>query len=179
MVPIRGGENISGMDIGIRTTPTFKISGQISNLVPPPPLTLGATNPGVNAAVLLLLTQDAKTPEDAAARTIATVPLLPSVGNFEVPNILPGSYELFARVSDPAAQLAGGQPLAWGRTRLEVRDADVSNITLTVSPSVEVAGTVTAVAGAKIPAGIRVQVLPADGSLKIPPIRSYSHGRQP
>jgi len=172
MVSIKGGENIVGMDIAMRPTATFKISGQVSNLVPPPPLTLGATNPGVNGAALLLLSEDADTPEDIAAQTIAAVLLLPTVGRFEVPNILPGRYELFARVSDPAAQVAGGQPLAWGSTRLEVHDSDVSNLAITISPSVDVPGTVVGVDGSKPPVSARIQILPDGPETKIAAYRA-------
>src|SRR5678815_442158 len=46
LVSIRGGEDMAGMDIGIRGAQAFKVSGQISSLLPPPaPPQLGA--PGV------------------------------------------------------------------------------------------------------------------------------------
>jgi hypothetical protein len=164
---IRGGEDIGGMNIAMRGAPrTFKVSGQVSSLIPPPAPQLGA--PGVNAAVLMLLNRDESAPDDATARQVGTVPLLPSAGQFEVANIVPGSYELFARVSDPAAQVAGGLPLAWGRTRFEVRDSDISNIVITVSPSVEVRGTATAAGSAKVPPAARVTILPDDAAVKIP-----------
>jgi hypothetical protein len=122
----------------------------------------------VNAAVLMLLNRDASAPDDASGRQVGTVPLLPSSGQFEVANVLPGSYELFARVSDPSAQVAGGVPLAWGRARFDVRDNDIANISITVSPSVEVRGTAAAAGGAKIPPAARVTLLPDDAAVKIP-----------
>ena len=167
-VSIRGGEDLGGMDIRIRSARAFKVSGQVSSLIPPPAPQLGA--PGVNAAVLMLVNRDETTPDDAAPRQVGTVPLLPSTGQFEISNVLPGSYELFARVTDPAAQVAGGQPLAWGRARFDVRDSDVFNISIIVPPSVEVRGTASA-GGEKIPPSVRVTLLPADASMKIPAYR--------
>jgi hypothetical protein len=166
MISIRGGEDIGGMDISIRPPRSFKISGQVNSLIPPPAPQLGA--PGINAAALLLLHRDETAPDDANGRQMGTVPLLPTSGQFEIANILPGSYELFARVADPAAQVAGGLPVAWGRVRFDVRDMDVNNLSITVPPSVEVRGIVTAPGGAKPGASMRVQFLPDDVSIRIP-----------
>src|SRR5262245_41190010 len=124
MVSIRGGEDMGGMDIGIRNARAFKVSGQISSLIPPPTPTLGA--PGVNAAVLMLLNRDPAAPDDGGTRAAGTVPLIPTTGQFELANILPGSYELFARVSDPPVAAVGAPAFAWGRARFEVRDSDRS-----------------------------------------------------
>jgi hypothetical protein len=157
---------MGGMNIAMRdASRTFKVSGQVSSLIPPPAPQLGA--PGVNAAVLMLLNRDESAPDDATARQVGTVPLLPSTGQFEVVNVAPGSYELFARVSDPSAQVAGGAPLAWGRARFDVRDSDISNITITVSPSVEVRGTAAVSGVARIPNAVRVTLLPDDAAVKI------------
>lgn len=167
LVRILGGEDMAGMDIGIRTARAFKVSGQISSLLPPPaPPQLGA--PGINGAVLMLLNRDPAAPDDGGTRAAGTVPLLPTTGQFELANVLPGSYELFARVADPAAGSAGAPPFAWGRARFEVRDNDVSNISITVPPSLEVRGTAAAAGGARIPPNTRVTLLPADAALKHP-----------
>jgi hypothetical protein len=125
---------------------------------------LGA--PGVNAAVLMLVNRDAAAP-DEGMRQVGTVPLLPTNGQFEIANILPGNYDLFARVPDPSAQASGAPPVAWGRARLDVRDMDLSNVAIVVPPSSEVKGSVTA-PGGRIPPSIRVQLLPADAAIKVP-----------
>jgi hypothetical protein len=158
-VGIKGGEELLGMDIGIRTASTFKVSGQVSSLIPPPPSQLGT--PAVNSAVLVLLSPDANVPDDT--KQVGTVPLVPTSGKFEVPNILPGTYDLFARVPDPAAQAAGGVPQAWGRARIEVRDTDVNNVSIMITPSVEVTGSVTA-AGGRMPPSLRIQLMPDEAS---------------
>ena len=166
LVTIRGGEDMGGMDIGIRGAQAFKVSGQVSSLLPPPAPQLGA--PGVNGAVLMLLNRDPAAPDDGGTRAAGTVPLLPTTGQFELANVLPGSYELFARVSDPPVAAVGAPAFAWGRARFEVRDNDVSNITITVPPSVEVRGTAAANGTAKIPPNTRVTLLPADATVKHP-----------
>ena len=163
VITIKGGEEILGIDIGIRPTSLFKVSGQVSSLIPPPASQLGA--PAVNAAVLVLLSPDGNAPDDT--KQVGTVPLVPTTGKFEI-NLLPGTYDLFARVPDPGAQTAGGAPQAWGRARLEVRDTDISNVLITIPPSTEVKGTVSA-AGGKVPPSLRVQLMPDEASAaKIP-----------
>jgi hypothetical protein len=93
--------------------------------------------------------------------------MISSTGKFEISNIPPGAYNLFARVPDLGSQAAGGAPVAWGRARLDVRDADVPNISITIPPSVDVKGTVSA-PGGKMPSSIRVQIMPDDAAAKIP-----------
>jgi len=165
-VTIAGGEDMRGMDITLHGIRSFKVSGQVNSLIPPPPTQLGA--PGVNAAVLFMLNRDEAAPDDANGRQVGVVPLLPSTGQFEISNVPPGVYELLARVADPAAQVAGGLPLAWGRTRVEVVNTDISNLTIVVSSSSEVTGTLVAADGVKLPPSLRVQLLPDDASIRIP-----------
>ena len=165
-VTVAGGEDLRGMDISLHGIRSFKVSGHVDNLIPPPPTQLGA--PGVNAAVLFMLNRDDTAPDDANGRQVGVVPLLPSTGQFEISNVPPGVYELLARVADPAAQVAGGLPLAWGRARVEVRDMDVANLAIVVSPSSEVSGTLVAPEGVKLPPSLRVQLLPDDASIRIP-----------
>jgi hypothetical protein len=165
-VTIAGGEDMGGMDISIQGSRSFRVSGQVNSLIPPPPTQLGA--PGVSPAVLFMLNRDAVAPDDVNGRQVGVVPLLPSTGQFEISNVLPGVYELFARVADPAAQIAGGLPLAWGRVKFEVRDMDVTNLSIVVSPSSEVTGTLVAANGVKLPPSLRVQLLPDDASIRIP-----------
>jgi hypothetical protein len=154
------------MDIPIQDSRSFKVSGQVNSLIPPPPTQLGA--PGVSAAVLFMLNRDAVAPDNVNGRQVGVVPLLPAAGKFEISNVLPGVYDLLARVADPAAQVAGGLPLAWGRARFEVRDMDIANLSIVVSPSSEVTGTLVAPNGVKLPSSLRVQLLPDDASIRIP-----------
>ena len=163
MISIKGGEETLGMDISIRPISVFKVSGQVSSQIPPPASQAGA--PAVNAAVLVLLSPDGNAPDDT--KQVGTVPLIPTNGQFEI-SLLPGVYDLFARVPDAASQAAGGAPQAWGRARLDVRDTDINNVLITIPPSVEVKGTVTATGG-RIPPAIRIQLISDEASAaKIP-----------
>jgi hypothetical protein len=163
VVSIKGGEETLGMDIGIRPISLYKVSGQVSSLIPPPAAQTAA--PVVNAAVLVLLSPDGNAPDDT--KQVGTVPLVPQTGRFEI-SLLPGVYDLFARVPDAASQAAGGAPQAWGRARLDVRDADINNIVITIPPSVEIKGTVNA-PGGRIPSALRVQLISDEPSAaKIP-----------
>ncbi len=174
MVSIKGGEETLGMDILIRPISLFKVSGQVSSLIPPP--TPQLDSPGVNAAVLVLLSPDGNAPDDT--KQVGTVPLLPTNGQFEIP-VLPGIYDLFARVPDAASQAAGGAPQAWGRARLDVRDTNINTVLITIPPSVEVKGTVTA-PGGRIPGTIRIQLTPDEPSAaKIPAYQQVSRRSVP
>jgi hypothetical protein len=82
-------------------------------------------------------------------------------------------------VPDPGAQAAGGAPQAWGRSRLDIKDTDVNNIAITITPAVEVKGRVTA-SGGRIPSSIRVQVMPDEPSAaKIPAYQQVSRRSVP
>jgi len=164
IITIKGGEEMLGMDIPLRPISLFKVSGQVSSQIPQPASQAGA--PVVNSAVLVLLSPDGNSPDDT--KQVGTVPLIGTNGQFEIP-LLPGIYDLFARVPDAASQAAGGAPQAWGRVRLDVRDSDIRNVLITIPPSVEVKGTVTTAPGSRIPASIRVQLMPDEASAaKIP-----------
>jgi len=170
VVTVTGGEDMVGMNFPIHSVRAFKVSGQVNSLIPPSPTQLGA--PGVSAAALFMLNRDAVAPDDANGRQVERVPLLPSTGQFEISNVMPGVYELLAGVADPAAQVAGGLPLAWGRARFEVYDMDVTNLSIVVSPSSEVTGTLIAATGVKLPPSLRVQLLPDDASIRVPAFQS-------
>jgi hypothetical protein len=167
-ITVKGGGEILGMDVGIRPASSFKVAGQVTSLIPPP-VTQGAA--GANAAVLVLLGRDATAPDDT--KQVGTVPLAPTNGKFEISNIPPGAYDLFARVPDPGSQAAGGAPVAWGRARLDVRDMDVPNISIMIPQAVDVRGTVSA-PGGKMPSSIRVQLMPDDTAAKIPAYQEVS-----
>ncbi|HET9216902.1 MAG TPA: carboxypeptidase-like regulatory domain-containing protein [Terriglobia bacterium] len=170
---VKGGEEMLGMDVGIRGSSSFKVSGQITSLIPLP---VAQNAAGANAAVLVLLGRDATAPDDT--KQVGTVPLVPTIGKFEISNILPGTYDLFARVPDPASQASGGAPVAWGRARLDVRDMDVPNVSIVIPPAVDVRGTVSA-GGGKMPSSIRVQLMPDDAAAKIPAYQQVSRRTVP
>jgi hypothetical protein len=166
-VKIRGGEDLTGIDIGIRATPAFRITGEVHSFVPP--TEAAAAAPVVTGAVLMLVTRDVDTPDDSTGqnRVVGNAPLTPTMGKFEVSNIQPGAYDLFARIPDPGSR-GQYQGVAWGRAAVDVRDSDVAGVTITINRSVDVKGTVSLSANARIPSNVRIVLLPDAGGAKIP-----------
>jgi hypothetical protein len=70
-------------------------------------------------------------------------------GTFEIPNVPPGIYDLFARL--PIANGWGGlapperatTPLAFGKTSVEVRGGNVEGVTILVHQGADVKGRIT------------------------------------
>ena len=81
------------------------------------------------------LTKHGVTPDDIE---VVRVP-----GAFEIPNVQPGTYDLFVRMEhENGSPGPGGGIQAWGRATVEVRDQDVDGISVTIHPSVDVPGVV-------------------------------------
>src|SRR6185295_6184842 len=99
---------------------------------------LAVADPAVPpTATLMLVRRDNSFPENA--RIVGTVGLNPSTGTFEIRDILPGSYELFARLQDARGTpgSAGLAAFAWGRAPIEVGNRKVEGVTLSVHGSVD------------------------------------------
>jgi hypothetical protein len=122
---------------------------------------------------MMIFLRDSQTPDytgqtagNNAATVIGTATLGLAGGTFELENILPGQYELFARVPENAG---GGSGYTFGRTDVDViRGRDTANIVINVHPSVSVTGTVTVDSrpGGQVPVRLSLHV---DGSAgKIP-----------
>jgi len=63
----------------------------------------------------------------------------PKARDFQIPNVLPGNYDLDARV-EVEPQGPGERIVTWGSAAIEVRDHDLENVALTVHDSVAVRG---------------------------------------
>jgi hypothetical protein len=173
-ISVRLGDDTEGIDIRMRTVRTVKVFGRvINNLGPPVPNPDGTpgTTPG---ATLQLLQRDSSIPDDIGARSVGVVNLTSGSGLFTIGGILPGDYDLYARIADPRGSMGqGGNPAAWGRATIEVRDKDIEGVTMTVHPSVEVKGNMKV--NGSLPNGeagkIKVGIQPEGSSLKIPNYR--------
>jgi hypothetical protein len=94
-------------------------------------------------------------------------------GSFEIHNVLPGSYELVARLpvnvgwgeQSPPGLSVGS--LAFGRTSLQVRDSDISNVSVIVHPGMDLVGFV-AVDGKPAQAAVRIALQPDDVATRNP-----------
>jgi len=165
-VVTHGGEDLRGIDIAMRPARGFKISGKVTTAIPAP-------TTGLPSAVLMLVSRGLDVPDNLGVRTLGNVPLVSGIASFDVSGIPSGSYELFARLSDdPSGRGPAG--FAWGHASIDVRNADVSDIAISVASVVEVKGTVRAVGGVKLPSTLRIVLLAADSPSKIPYYRLVS-----
>jgi protocatechuate 3,4-dioxygenase beta subunit len=141
-VLVKSGEEIRGIDISVKM--------EVVTLPPPAPRPTGGVkisglvfdraDPWVGTAALLLGSEA----QPGAPRTVGTVIVGGTPGAFEITNVQPGNYDLFASLGAPNGSPGpgGGGVQAWGRTTVEVRDKDVADIRLTIRPSVDVSGVV-------------------------------------
>ena len=94
-------------------------------------------------------------------------------GTFEISNVPPGSYDLFARL--PVANGWGGlapperatTPLALGRTSVEVRGGNVDGVVVTVHRGVDVKGRASVDGQQPAANSVRVSILPDDSAVRI------------
>jgi protocatechuate 3,4-dioxygenase beta subunit len=140
-VVVKSGEEVRGIDISVKM--------EIVTLPPPAPKPTGGVKisglvidgllPIIGQADLLLGSES----DSAPPRPVGSVIIGGTPGAFEIPNVQPGKYDLFARMPHQAGSPGpGGGVQAWGRTTVEVRDQDVENVRMTVHPSMDVPGVV-------------------------------------
>jgi hypothetical protein len=142
-VIVKSGEEARGIDISVKTESViipppdanpkpasgFKISGVVVDRV----------LPWVGEAVLMLGSEA----DAAAPRQVGTVIIGGTPGEFEIPSVPPGKYDLFARMPNADGSPGpGGGVQAWGRTTVEVVDHDVENVRFVLHPSIDVPGVV-------------------------------------
>ena len=142
-VVVRAGEEASAIDIGIRRVRPFHVSGRVNSSVAPPPISTDAQ--GVfalinqqqnNSASLFLASRSLTAADHVELNSVATIVLNASSGQFDIPNILPGFYDLYARVNDQNSP-------AFGHVEVDVVNQDVAGLSVNVRSSVNVAGSVT------------------------------------
>jgi hypothetical protein len=137
-VELRPSAELAGVDIRTRTAVPVKISGRITSA-------LSAGSPV--AAPVSLVRRDARIRSEVDfLRSRET--MSKADGTFEFSNVLPGSYELIARMDAPP--LPGGSPQgpplavmalwAFGRTPVEVQAENVENISVVISNPSELKG---------------------------------------
>ena len=168
---LHAGEDVSGMNIQLRTVPGAKISGRVTHTLPaaPPAAPRGGIRPLI--AVVGLAPRDKPALADvigAGAGITAS-----EDGSFEIFNVPPGSYDLFARL--PIANGWGGlapperatTPLAIGRTSVEVRGGNVEGAVVVVRQGVDVKGRITIDGQAPASNSIRVSLAPDDSATRV------------
>jgi protocatechuate 3,4-dioxygenase beta subunit len=159
------GEEITGIDIVMQSSLHVRVAGRVfSEAAPPPP---NSEAPGVfaiisntsnNSASVMLVPRNSSVAEDQGARLGATVLL--SAAEFQIQNVVPGLYDLFALVNS-----ARGPAL--GRTSVDVIDRDVANVTVVIREGIEVRGTVTVDGGTDGAQNLRIGLQPLDSLSRI------------
>lgn len=144
-ITVKGGEEITGIDIGMRSQLHVRVSGRvIIQASAPEPIRNDPNLPGIFEAManaqsrnvqVQLVPRSLDRPFDAGS-VLSTAVFLPATGEFEFPNVPAGSYDLFA-----SAPAQSGP--AMGRVAVDVLGTDVTGITVILRSGVEVKGTVT------------------------------------
>jgi hypothetical protein len=170
-VVVKSGEEVRGIDISVRM--------EVVTLQPPAPKPTGGYKisgvvvddvlPWVGGASLLLgSATESGPPRQAGGVIIGGTP-----GAFEIPNVLPGKYDLFAGMGNGAGSPGpGGETTAWGRATVEVVDHDVDNVRFMLHPSQDVSGVVK-IDGKPAPEGgtLKVGLSPTGAASRIPNYR--------
>jgi hypothetical protein len=162
---VRGGERLEGMDITIRTAVPVRVLGSVHSTVPLP------DNAISTQASMLLLQANTNIPDDlgitdSGVRTVGTARVSTADGPFEITGLLPGSYDLYARMREPNPD--GGSGIVFGHAAVTVDSQDVQNVSIGVYPSVRVNGTVTVNDGGPVPTGMKISLQAEGSAAKIP-----------
>jgi hypothetical protein len=137
MVRIHAGEEVSGINVALRKGDLFKVSGQVISAIP-------GFDPKSSAMSTVTLLSHANGLQDASFASSINVSMLGEAnGRFDLANIFPGVYDVFASLSD--SRSAG---VAYGKTTVTVNGGDVDNVRITVHRGVDILGKVTVDGGA-------------------------------
>ena len=121
-VGVRGGDEFSGVDISLQPVRTLAVRGNVLNAG------CGTTSRGA-----MVFLRDQNPLQDFGWQNL--IRSANAQGAFEFSNVIPGSYYLYAMLSEEGKQ-------CFGRQALEVADADIDGVTLSVAPGVEIKGRV-------------------------------------
>jgi hypothetical protein len=159
-VYLKAGSEMVAMDITMQSAPTrFSVSGTIINAVPES-LTAGGF-----ATTVYAIPHDASIIETTNVAEYPNATADASSGRFEIRNLLPGSYDLYAGLR-VGARTGFTRPSTFvGHQLIDVRNQNLENLTLTVRPGTEMRGRITV--NGEAPRGrvgqAQVGWVPADG----------------
>jgi protocatechuate 3,4-dioxygenase beta subunit len=125
-IDVRAGSDVRGLDITAVRVVTRKISGTVFNGV-----TRQLPGTGTQVQVRLL-------PTDPAQQPIGS-PVNPETGKFEINRVAPGTYLLYTQLRP---QGSAPNQIMWGSMPLEIRDRDISDISLPAVAGVPLTGRV-------------------------------------
>jgi hypothetical protein len=147
LVPIRVGHEVLAIDIPLKTSPLYRVSGDVRVFSIPVSSVSDAFRQKDSARAEVKFgfrNPDAPAEETALSQEFVVVTLKPAgdafVGKFLATNIPPGFYEWKAEMYQKGAD---GDIRPTAVIPIEVRGADVEGLLLNVHPTVTVKGTVT------------------------------------
>jgi len=167
-ITVTAGEDRTGIDMHVKLVPLVRVEGTLASgdAVPPRNLQITLRPRGLDSAGTLLGTAQTNVTPD---------------GRFSFAGVQPGAYTIYARTLPPPGQPQQNfdNPQAtrfmprWATTDIEVGDANVANVALTLRPAVTLTGRLV-VEGLKslpedLPA-IRVGVRPTLAVGQLPPL---------
>ncbi len=134
-IVLKGGEDRTGVDLQVISESAVVISGKAITSLPPGPITVSLM-PHNNIYATADFVGGAKLTAN-------------SDGTFQIPNVMPGTYDLFVRM--PIAEEANTpnpperliEPWAIGRTTVDVHGSNVSNVNILVTSGVDIKGRIT------------------------------------
>jgi hypothetical protein len=159
MIRLHPGEEMSGVNVAFLRGSGFRVSGQIVSLIPD----------AATATVTLLPRGGALQDRGSTSSTSISMGN-PANGRFELSNILPGLYDVFASLPDNR-----GYGASFGRTTIAVNGVDQENVTVTVLRGVDVRGRVT-IDGGSSPSfnSVRISLQPMDNASALPVYQQVS-----
>jgi protocatechuate 3,4-dioxygenase beta subunit len=119
------GAEISGVDVLIRPDATGRILGRVVHSF------VGPNGQPAIASTFYLFPANPVGLADTGITTFPNSSPNRTTGEFDIRGLLPGPYELMSNVPD------GNGRQAWGRTRVNVTPGDVRDVTLSITPGIE------------------------------------------
>jgi Carboxypeptidase regulatory-like domain len=123
-ITVRAGEEIPSMDFMLRPTAVYRVKGHITNLL--------ATDSKRSRGIMVFATPR-NSAVLAAHMTFGQGNMAKPDGSFDLPGVLPGSYTVTAQWSDDGKAHTA-------RQNIEVGNADVEGLQLTIAKGVPVVG---------------------------------------
>jgi hypothetical protein len=173
-IVLRGGDEITGINIPVKTVTTSTISGRVIVSVPSDQVNTTAIQRGNVAAavpsVMLARRESFGLDFNAGGSSVFNT----DDGTFTFRNVLPGSYVVVARLPVTANNGWGPQntperatgPIAFGRTPVVVNSSDVKDVSVVVHKGVDLSG-ILIVDGRPASASLRISLQADDGDLNL------------
>jgi hypothetical protein len=159
------GEEARGIDVRVRTAPTSTVSGHVTSNYPPIAPRVGRGGaPIPTTATLALASREPGGFSDVIGGMTAVAN---ADGSFQIPNVTPGLYDLYARM--PIANGWGGlapperatNAAAFGRASIEVRGGNIAGVQIVIHQGMDVRGRIT-VDGTPKQARVLLNMIPDD-----------------